>query len=212
MSDSVHEEDYKGYHICIDYEQDPENPRDWDHLGKMVCFHGRYTLGDKHSVRHEDFSSWEEQEEFFRKEMGAVVMLPLYLYDHSGITMSTGKFSCPWDSGRVGTIFVTKDALKKEFNRERLTPEILKRAEEILQGEVKEYDEYLRGNVYRYTITKDEPDDDPGDGEHIDSCGGYLGDYEEFALKEARAAVDHEVAREFKARFERDAARTGMEE
>ena len=30
------------------------------------------------------------------------LMLPLYLYDHSGITMNTTGFSCPWDSGQVG--------------------------------------------------------------------------------------------------------------
>lgn len=32
------------------------------------------------------------------------LMLPLYLYDHSGITMNTTGFSCPWDSGQVGWI------------------------------------------------------------------------------------------------------------
>ena len=36
------------------------------------------------------------------------IILPLYLYDHSGITMSTGPFSCPWDSGQVGWIYAPK--------------------------------------------------------------------------------------------------------
>jgi hypothetical protein len=37
------------------------------------------------------------------------VILPLYLYDHSGITMNTTGFSCPWDSGQVGWIYTSKE-------------------------------------------------------------------------------------------------------
>ena len=33
------------------------------------------------------------------EQMEGMVILPLYLYDHSGITMNTTGFSCPWDSG-----------------------------------------------------------------------------------------------------------------
>jgi len=40
--------------------------------------------------------------------LGKYVILPLYLYDHGGITMSTGAFSCPWDSGQVGWIYAPK--------------------------------------------------------------------------------------------------------
>ena len=42
------------------------------------------------------------------------VILPLYLYDHSGITMSTSVFSCPWDSGQVGWIYAEKKKLIEE--------------------------------------------------------------------------------------------------
>ena len=48
------------------------------------------------------------------------VFLPLYLFDHSGITMNTSGFSCPWDSGQVGWIFCTPDilSLNKRLDRE----------------------------------------------------------------------------------------------
>jgi hypothetical protein len=36
-------------------------------------------------------------------------VLPLYLYDHGNITMSTGSFHDTWDSGRVGFIYMTKE-------------------------------------------------------------------------------------------------------
>jgi len=41
--------------------------------------------------------------------LGKYVILPLYLYDHGGITMSTNPFSCPWDDGgQVGWIYASK--------------------------------------------------------------------------------------------------------
>ena len=214
MRDSAHEEDYKGYHIRIDYDQDPESPRSWDNLGKMICFHGRYTLGDKHDLKADNFSGWEAQEEYFAKELDALVILPLYLYDHSGITMSTGSFSCPWDSGRVGTIIATRAAILKEYGGQRVTKRMIERATACLEAEVKTYDDFIRGSVYGYTITKDEPDDEPGEGKDVESCWGFLGDYddEDGALSRARSIVDAEVARQLAAQMTTDLARTGLEE
>ncbi len=74
-------------------DEDPENPRRaWDNFGTMVCFHRRYDLGDKHDIKHEDFSGWDEMEDYLRKEKGAVIVLPLFLYDHSGLRMKVGSF------------------------------------------------------------------------------------------------------------------------
>lgn len=43
------------------------------------------------------------------------IILPLFLYDHSGITMNTSGFNCPWDSGQVGIIYISKKKAKEEF-------------------------------------------------------------------------------------------------
>lgn len=112
-----------------------------------------------------------------------VVMLPLYLYDHSGITMSTGRFSCPWDSGQVGWIYVTKETIRKEMMRpqplkkgqkhpdykliKHVTKKDIAHAEEHLRNEVKTYDQYLTGDVYGFVI-----EDMDGEG---DSCWGFFG-------------------------------------
>jgi hypothetical protein len=200
--DDAHSETYKGYTIKIWYDQDAESPRDWDNLGTMLCFHGRYTLGDKDPVyQADDQSGWQELADKLIKEQHAAVILPLYLFDHGGITISTGKFSCPWDSGQVGFVYVTREKLLKEFGGKRVSKAMLKKAEAILEGEVETYDHFLRGDCYGYTIYAGEGDDL---GDSSDSCGGYLGDYdnEEYgALREARSAVDHEVDREFKKQF-----------
>lgn len=42
------------------------------------------------------------------------IILPIYAYEHGGITLSTGSFSCPWDSGQVGWIYATKERFIKE--------------------------------------------------------------------------------------------------
>jgi len=158
-----------GYTLTIEQDQDiTDSPRDWDNLGKMVCFHRRYNLGDKH-----DFKTPEDAKDFLRGgELGSevAVSLPLFLLDHSGLSMSTGDFGDPWDSGQVGFIYATWDDVKKEYGD--TSPESLQRAKEVLQGEVETYDQYLRGDVYYYKI-EDE------DGEIVESCGGYYG--EEYA-------------------------------
>jgi len=146
----------------------PENPCSWDNLGTMVCWHRRYNLGDQHDFRSpEDFQEWVK--EIGRKNF---VILPLYLYDHSGITISTTPFSCPWDSGQVGWIYVTKTCLREEFGVKRITKNIIRRAEEILRAEVKTYDQYLRGEVYGFTAYEVAG----GNIVKIDSCGGFYGD------------------------------------
>ena len=34
--------------LSIIQDVDAEDPRNWDNLGTMICFHRRYSLGDKH--------------------------------------------------------------------------------------------------------------------------------------------------------------------
>ena len=186
----IHEEEYKGHTIKIFLDDMAESPREWDNLGTMVCFHGRYNLGDKH-----DFDSPYDLEQFL-KHSGAI-HLPLYLYDHSGITMNTTGFHCPWDSGQVGVIYITKNTIRKEMSRKKgkkyipikhVSKHDKARALALLRSEVKTYDDYITGNVTGFVIEKDD--------EHVDSCWGFLGDYdgEYGSLTEAKSIVDAEVA------------------
>jgi len=102
------------------------------------------------------------------------VILPLHLYDHSGITMSTGSFSCPWDSGQVGWIVCDPETIKREFNGDKDL------AEKCLIAEVSVYDSYISGDVYGFIVEErdfdDERDEDDDEGwEHKDSCWGFYG-------------------------------------
>lgn len=156
--------------IYPDY--DPISPLENDNAGHMVCFHKRYNLGDKHDLREGDFNSWDEIEAHLIKEKKAVVILPLYLYDHSGLRIKVGSFKgllsqghAEFDSGMVGFIYITKEEAKKEWGNSRY---YLKAAEKYLRARVNEYDQYLSGDVYGYVIENEKE-------EELDSCWGFYG-------------------------------------
>jgi hypothetical protein len=139
-------------------DDDRESPRDWDNLGTMVCWHRRYNLGDgKPDCEPSEFNPKEH-----------AVCLPLYLYDHSGITMRTGPFGCPWDSGQVGWIYIDADKIRKEYSVKRISKKLLARVASYLESEVKVYDQFLTGDVYGFTVETE-------DGEDVDSCWGFYG-------------------------------------
>lgn len=173
------------YKIKIFPDEDPMNPRrDFDPLGTMICFHRRYDLGDKHN-----FSDPDEAQKFLKNKRRIAIVLPLYLYDHSGITMNTTGFSCPWDSGQVGWIYITREKVRKEYHYKRISKKLIERVTGYLINEVKEYDQYLTGDVYGYRITEINPDDPDEEGEEVDSCWGYYG--EEYCMSEAEGVVKY---------------------
>ena len=103
-----------------------------------------------------------------------VVMLPLYLYDHGGITMSTGPFSCPWDSGQVGHIWNTKKHfMKTSYYPNELFDPADSVAEALLKDEVDTYDQWLRGEVFGVVIEQALPGEEQWD--EVDSCWGFIG-------------------------------------
>lgn len=116
-------------------DESPESPRSWDNLGTMACSHRRYNLGDPTKTDKIVGSTKPEAILRFIKRKD-VISLPIYMYDHSGITIKTTPFSCPWDSGLVGYIFVTKETVRKEFGIKRVTKEWIEKIKTYLEGEV----------------------------------------------------------------------------
>ena len=161
-----------------------DSPRNWDNLGTMICFHNRYDLGDKHNYNADDYSGWGEMEKAIIKEENPAVILPLYLYDHSGISISTSPFSCRWDSGQIGFILVSKKKALEEIGGKIVTAKLKERIEKQLEGEVETYDQYVRGEMYGFQIV-DENDD------IIDSCYGFFGT--DFANNGMLDYIDHNL-------------------
>ena len=111
------------------------------------------------------------------------VILPLNLYDHSGLRMSADSFigkaqHAEWDSGQVGWIYATASEIRAEYGS--VSAENVEKARQRLLSEVQYYDYYLSGQCYGYRLYEN--------GEETDSCWGFLG-YLEDVLKEIAGEV-----------------------
>ncbi len=149
------------------------DPRKWDNMTRMLCFHGKYKLGDQHLFyRQSDYNSWEAMKADIIKRENPAVIKPLYMYDHSGISIGTNNttypFDCQWDAGQIGYVFITKAVPYVEYNCKRITAKIRVKLEGILEDEVKLYNQYLSGDVYGF-IEKD------AEGVEVNSCWGFYG-------------------------------------
>lgn len=217
--------------IRIEIDDDPQNPRkEFDHVGTMVNWHDRYDLGDVNGRRE-----YGDSEEFLRSlagdyrheelqdvSMDAIwrivqenfVLLPLGLYDHSGISMFVGRSgdlacdSAGWDTSSIGYIYCSLKKAQEEWGTEdskakgwggeasyTLAPDGTKRTLReattlYLEGEVEEYDQYLTGQVYGYIVEAE-------DGEE-DSCWGFFGDLK-YVKEEAESSADWQNERMAKA-------------
>jgi len=166
-------------------DNNPIDPREDENYSNMVCFDSRYTLGDIHNYTNfdnfvlslaEEFGIIESKDEivdyiiediFEKVKRKLVCILPLYLYDHSGISMRTFKHGIhkDWDCGQVGFIYLTKEGLEKWGIKKS-------QVEKALIQEVEIYSQYLEGDVYcivkeNYNKNKEQVD--------YDVCGGYFG-------------------------------------
>lgn len=214
--------------LVSDDSFDVESPREYSNLGVMWCRHDRYDLGEQGNTPDE----WDELNDFIDlmlewhvgqavdeavvkhlKRRGSTVVLPLYLYDHSGISMSAGTnlieylvdtrqerravfpWHGGWDTSYVGYLFDTP-----RTREECGTP--ADRIEEALRGEVEVYSSYLEGDVWGYRVEQKVTvhetrtdldgnvisDEEEADWDEVDSCWGYIGhEWAEQAAKEALA-------------------------
>lgn len=196
------EQNYKGYTIKVIQDENPQNPREWNNLGTMYAKgHRRYSLGDKEcdGMGTDMFDNWKETREYIEKKLDACMILPLGLLDHSGISIyigGGGHWSDPgnWDSGTVGFIYVSREKVREEYSCKRITAKIIKRVEDVLRGEVENYNDFLTGNVYGFRIEDSE-------GEEIDSCYDFYGnpDSKGGCIDEAKSVVDYQVKKDQKA-------------
>ena len=115
------------------------------------------------------------------KILDKAVMLPNYLYDHSGITMRCEPFSSPWDSGQVGYIYATPAMIRKEYGCKSITKDIRDKVRKCLEGEVEAYDQYLTGDVWGIIV-------EDMYGNTVDACWGFYG--YEYAKEEAQGWLE----------------------
>jgi len=164
-----------GLTVRIIADDDPPNPRtDYDHLATILYMEGsRHYLGDKTATREEIKAITERDD---------VIWLPVYAYIHSGVTINTTGFSCPWDSGQCGIIYVERETVRKEWGKKRISPKMYQKMIELLKSEVEEFDQFLTGDVWGYVV-------EDSDGEQLESCWGFYG--AEYCIEEAKMVAEH---------------------
>lgn len=102
------------------------------------------------------------------------VIKPVYLYDHSGFSVSLSNtsypFTCPWDSGQVGLIVWSLEQRELIHGGPfRNTPKRLRTDLEIFTGYFNEWADFIHNKVYTVTVF------DPVTGEDLDYCGDFYG-------------------------------------
>ncbi len=149
--------------LDIGVDDDSLSPREWTNMGIMAC-----AGTEEHGIGDEKYD----------KDVlnNAVVHLPLWLYDHSGLFLTTDRDDIwmdqqGWDTSLIGCIYATKESIKEIFGDDKPTTEKLK---EVLRSEVKTLTQYMNNDVYgfrTYSVNtcsmghKHEVEDD--------SCGGF---------------------------------------
>ena len=151
---NIYQDDY-----CTD-------PREDTNLTTMIFFHSRYNLGDDHNINADDFSGWDEMKAHLLKTEDLITIEPVYMYEHSGIALSTSPFSCRWDSGQIGFIYVSKASYIECCGN--VDSHSLEMANAGIKHELGLYGDYIEGNVFYAELIGE-------DGLEIDSCGGFIG-------------------------------------
>lgn len=153
---------HNGFVVEIYYDPYPPNPRYGFHYGTMYCSHSQYTLGDV------QFDDWDKQYASFDPNG---IILPIFLYDSNGITLSSTQSNSAWNFGlgsaqQVGWIYMSPQEIRKEFSVKNITKRLREEIAEIFAEEIDEYSAFLEGDIYGYVI-KDENDNT------LDTCWGY---------------------------------------
>ena len=152
----------------LEYDELCQGPEEFGMLGKIYYLNkSRYRLGTT-SV------STEKMDEISLKiKRGELIGLPVYAYIHSGVALATTSFTCGFDSGLSGFITCSHEDVASWYGAEMPKEEII----EVLRNEVKEFSQYLAGDVYVIKILVD--------GEEKDIVGGHYGyDYAVTCAKE----------------------------
>lgn len=229
MMEAVETYEHKGVEVKIFPDHDCMSPRDCDgKIGEMFAYYRGYELGDtqlpsdglpeiecancegegwvKNGAECERCDGLGRVEPTVKEWLAseeAIAAVPLFVYEHSGITMRTGELVWladadiersntesrnrfmgdpdGWDTSFVGFVVVRDAHIEEAMGegwRGHRTPEWVA---EAVNGEVEEYARYLEGDCYGYVVAEDTP--------FHDSCWGFIGF--KYAKEEAnRAASD----------------------
>ena len=182
---------HNGFTVKIHHDNSgTESPRQDSNLGVFWTMERNQKSPDALIVRGDAKASLvytlrcaDNWHAIFKALDAQAVWLPVWKYEHSGVAYAAAEnnpFSCPWDSGQAGVIFVLKADIRKEYGVNRVDPKTRAKVLTVLMGEVETYSQWANGEVYGYTVT-----DTAGDA--VESCWGFIGSLD-YVRDEAKAA------------------------
>ena len=165
----------KKYKISVYLDTLPVNPREeYDNITKMWCGHKRYNLPKEIDIDDTDCTDWvdvcDEIVEAVKSQGDEIVKSKsIYMLDHSGLRVSLEDFNDCWDSGQIGYIFITKNAIKENKIKD-------KDIDKVIQDEFNDWKAYMEGNIYGYSILRKKVCKCCGNVEYenVDGLGGII--------------------------------------
>lgn len=171
------------FKLEINQDQWAENPREWDNVCTIISPCNReWDVSDKgHHMDVEEFKRWLTKAE----KNDNISWRYIYMYDHSGQTISLTSFGDPWDSGICGIIYVDKKTVLKECGG--ATKDNWKeKAFEQMKAEIEVYDQFIRGDVYGFRLCeahqtqhkdlRNKEEWETTEWRQIEACSGFYGD------------------------------------
>lgn len=153
----------------VDIFQDEDCCLEWDdlgdHLGTIYSNHRNWNP-DKHSIE-------EILDEDNRPDSENYIYVPIWMLDHSGVTISAGArnpYNDPWDSSCAGLIAVSRRKAAKEYGE--LNEETVNKIKDVMIAEIRELDMLYRGEVYGYVVMDCNGDEEVA----LCSCWGHITD------------------------------------
>jgi hypothetical protein len=168
--------DKHGVTCRVSLDEPTENPlTDWDTDGFIGIWHRGGNTGNcaDRFPRPADILVFadENKDDIFD-------VVPIYCYEHGNVVYSTAPFSCPFDSGQVGiAVFTNEQAQSWRRTAGDAVDDIRGRIRGYLDGLLRDFTAWANGEVYYYEVEID--------GEHYESCGGFIGsDFDGNGLRE----------------------------
>jgi hypothetical protein len=201
-----------GLRVTVYYDEDggASNPRENENIARIYGRTSRYNVGDGEPPADEqdalDRGGLRLLARYLRMSKGVVALRAVNVYDHSGVSYSTGPIEnagrSGWDSYTAGYAYVTREAWDETGRSDDPTaPYVtderddasmvrtlagLTNAEAMIEYEVREFGQWANGEVYGYVVERAHCDaaDCPHD-EEVESCWGFIGD-SDYAMSEGK--------------------------
>lgn len=176
MSDLIETINYRGYEIEVCYDTEPQSPSEWENTDAFLVYdHRDFTVKVKGFDGQEVFDAMQAKKPLFE----GYFYFPVYAYIHSGVSLSLGgrDFLAPgehlnWDVSFKGFAMVKR---QKGWSWKR------DKAYTIAESIVKEWNQYLSGDVYGYNS-------------EVGGCWGFYGsEGRKEMIENAKSEIDYAI-------------------